>query len=426
MEKNIEKKENCKTVVNFKVNGEEWKKEIEKAYKKLEKKVSVPGFRKGKAPESMVRGKIDTNEVMNEALNSVLMANYEKTLTEDNLTPIMRPEISVSKISMEEVEFSLTIIGEPEVTLGEYKDIKVEKSVIVVTDQDVEVELKNLQERNAEVSVKENASVENGNIATIDFEGFVDGVAFEGGKAEKYDLEVGSHSFIPGFEEQIVGMKTGEEKDINVKFPENYAPQLAGKDATFKIKLHEVKEKVLPNIDDDLALDANLEGVSNLEELKEFYRNQIRTQKENQANEAAMGKLVDIIVKNSTFAVADELVEDEASHRLEDIKHQLSSRNMTLDSYLSMINMTNEELTNKIKEDSLKGLKQAFVMLKVAEVEKINVSNEDVDKAYEEISQMYGMSVEDIKKALGNREEGLKRDLLNQKVVEFLKEANSL
>ncbi len=426
MEKNIEKNENCKTVINFKVNGNEWKEQIEKAYKKLEKKVTIPGFRKGKAPDNLVRSKISTDEVMNEALNSVLMENYEKTLKEENLNPIMRPEISVSKISMDEVEFTLTIVSAPEVTLGDYKDIKVEKSVIVVTDQDVEQELKTLQEKNAEVSVKEDAAVENGNIATIDFEGFVDGVAFEGGKAEKYDLEVGSHSFIPGFEEQIVGMKSGEEKDINVKFPENYAPQLAGKDATFKIKLHEVKEKTLPSIDDDLALDANLEGVSNLEELKEFYRNQIRTQKENEANDAAMGKLLDIIVKNATFTVADEIVNDEASHHLDDIKHQLSARNMTLDSYLSMINMTNDQLMSKIKEDALKNLKQAFVMLKVAEVEKINVSNEDVEKAYEDISKMYGMSVEDIKKALGNREDGLRRDLLNQKVVEFLKEANSL
>ena len=199
MEKNIEKNENCKTVINFKVNGNEWKEQIEKAYKKLEKKVTIPGFRKGKAPDNLVRSKISTDEVMNEALNSVLMENYEKTLKEENLNPIMRPEISVSKISMDEVEFTLTIVSAPEVTLGDYKDIKVEKSVIVVTDQDVEQELKTLQEKNAEVSVKEDAAVENGNIATIDFEGFVDGVAFEGGKAEKYDLEVGSHSFIPGF-----------------------------------------------------------------------------------------------------------------------------------------------------------------------------------------------------------------------------------
>ena len=425
MEKQIERKENCKTIINFKVSGEEWKTEIEKAYKKLEKKVSVPGFRKGKAPESLVRSKIATEDVINEALNSVLMANYEKTLTEEKLNPIIRPEISVAKISMEEAEFSIIVIGAPEVTLGEYKDIKVEKSPIVVTDEDVDVELKNLQQRNAEVSVKEDA-VSVGDIATIDFEGFVDNVAFEGGKAEKYDLEIGSNTFIPGFEDQIVGMKAGEEKDINVTFPENYAEHLKGKDATFKIKLHEVKEKILPEINDDLALDANLENVSNLEELKEHYREQIRKNKEAQANEAATNKLLEIIVKNSTFAVADEIVEDEANHQLEDIKHQLSHRNMTLESYLEMINMSNEDFTNKIKEDSLKNLKYAFVIMKVAEMEKLSVSNEDLNKAYEDISAMYGMGVEDVKKALGNREEGLKRDLLNQKVVEFLRSANSL
>jgi len=425
MEKLVERKENCKTVINFNVNGEEWKSEIEKAYKKLEKKVTIPGFRKGKAPQNLVRGKIATEEVMNEALNSVLMANYEKTLTEEKLNPIIRPEINVSKISMEEVEFSITVIGAPSVTLGEYKDIKIEKSVIVVTDEDVEEEIKNLQQRNAEVSVKEDA-VSMGDIATIDFEGFVDNVAFDGGKAEKYDLEIGSHSFIPGFEEQIVGMKAGEEKDINVTFPENYAEHLKGKDATFKIKLHEVKEKILPEINDDLALDANLDNVSTLEELKEYYREQIRNKKEAQANDAATNKLLDIIVKNSTFEVADEIVEDEAGHHLEDIKHQLSARNMTLESYLEMINMSNEDLMNKIKEDALKNLKYAFVIMKVAEEEKLTISEEDLNKAYEDISAMYGMGVDDVKKALGNREDGLRRDLLNQKVVEFLRGANSL
>ena len=425
MEKLVERKENCKTVINFKVNGEEWKSEIEKAYKKLEKKITVPGFRKGKAPESLVRSKINPEEVMNEALNAVLMANYEKTLTEEKLNPIIRPEISVSKISMEEVEMSISIIEAPVVTLGEYKDIKVEKSVITVTDEDVEDELKNLQQKNAEVSVKEGEVVE-GNIATIDFEGFVDNVAFEGGKAEKYDLEIGSHSFIPGFEEQIIGMKVGEEKDINVKFPENYAEHLAGKDATFKIKLHEVKEKVLPEINDDLALDANLDNVSNLEELKNHYREQIKTRKETQANDAAVNKLMEIIVKNASFTVADEIVNDEVNHHVEDITHQLSHRDMTLEKYLEMMNMSNDDFMSKLKEDATRNLKHAFVIMKIAEEEKLSVSKEDLDKAYEDISAMYGMSVEDVRKALGNREDGLRRDLLNQKVVEFLKGANSL
>ncbi len=426
MEKTIERKENCKSIINFKVNGEDWKAEIEKAYKKLEKNVSVPGFRKGKAPENLTRSKVSTDEVMNEALNSFLMANYEKTLTEENLNPIIRPAVNVSKISLEEVELSITIIGAPTVTLGEYKNIKIEKSLIVVTDEDVNEELVKLQQKNAEISVKDEGTVENGNIVTIDFEGFVDGVAFEGGKAEKYDLEIGSHSFIPGFEEQIIGMKSGEEKDINVKFPENYAPQLAGKDATFKIKLHEIKIKSLPEINDDLALDANLDNVSTLDELKEYYREQIRSKKENEANDAATNKLLEIIVNCSTFEVADEIIEDEANHHLEDVNHQLSARNMTLEKYLEMINMTKEDFMSKLKEDALKNLKYAFVIMKIAEVEKITVSKDDVNKAYEDISKMYGMAVDDVKKALGNREESLRRDLVNQKVLEFLKKENNL
>lgn len=425
MEKKVERKENCKSVITFKVDGTEWKAEIEKAYTKLEKKVTVPGFRKGKAPKAMVRSKIATDDVMNEALNSVLMANYEKVLTEEKLNPIIRPEISVSKISFEEVEMTITVVEAPSVTLGEYKNIKVEKSTITVTDEEIENELKNLQQKNAEVSVKD-GEVESGNIVTIDFEGFVDGVAFEGGKAEKYDLEIGSNTFIPGFEDQIIGMTTGTEKDIYVTFPENYAAHLAGKAATFKIKLHEVKEKVLPEINDDLALDANYEGVSNLTELKDFFKKQLTEKKEHEANDAAVNKLMEIIVKNAEFAVADEIVEDEANHQLEDIKHQLSHRNMALETYLEMVNMTSADLMTKLKEDALKNLKYAFTMMKIAEVEKLTVSSEDLEKAYADISNMYGMPVDDVRKALGNREDGLRRDLLNQKVVEFLKETNSL
>ena len=425
MEKKVERKENCKSVITFKVDGTEWKAEIEKAYTKLEKKVTVPGFRKGKAPKAMVRSKIATDDVMNEALNSVLMANYEKVLTEEKLNPIIRPEISVSKISFEEVEMTITVVEAPSVTLGEYKNIKVEKSTITVTDEEIENELKNLQQKNAEVSVKD-GEVESGNIVTIDFEGFVDGVAFEGGKAEKYDLEIGSNTFIPGFEDQIIGMTTGTEKDIYVTFPENYAVHLAGKAATFKIKLHEVKEKVLPEINDDLALDANYEGVSNLTELKDFFKKQLTEKKEHEANDAAVNKLMEIIVKNAEFAVADEIVEDEANHQLEDIKHQLSHRNMALETYLEMVNMTSADLMTKLKEDALKNLKYAFTMMKIAEVEKLTVSSEDLEKAYADISNMYGMPVDDVRKALGNREDGLRRDLLNQKVVEFLKETNSL
>lgn len=426
MEKKVERKENCKSVINLKAEGSEWAAEIEKAYKKLEKRVTVPGFRKGKAPQNLVRAKIATDDVMNEALNSFLVANYEKSMEEEKLVPVVKPEISVAKISFEEVEVTITVIEAPVVKLGEYKGVKVEKSEIKVTDEDVNEELVRLQQKNAEVTVKENAEVEKGNIATIDFEGFVDGVAFEGGKAEKYDLEIGSNTFIPGFEDQIVGMKVGEEKDINVKFPENYAAHLAGKDATFKIKLLEIKEKILPEIDDDLALDANLEGVSNLEELKAFYKKQITENKEKEANDAAVNKLMEIIVKNAEFTVADEFVVEEANYQLEDMKHQLTHRGMTLESYLEMLNMTNETLMEKLKEDATRNLKYAFTIMKIAEVEKLNVSEEDLDKAYEDIAKMYGMQVEDVKKALGNREDGLKRDLLNQKVVEFLKETNSL
>ena len=276
METNIQTLENCKTVVTLKAGKEEWAGKIEKAYNKLETKVSLPGFRKGKAPKEMVRSKIKLEEVFNEALNYFLNDNYSKVLKDNNLRPIVQPTIDVKKISLEEVECDITVVGEPKVELKEYKGITVEKSPVAVTESEINEELTRLQERNAEVVVKEEGSVVSGDIATIDFEGFVDGVAFEGGKGDDYDLTIGSNTFIPGFEDQIIGMNVNETKDVNVTFPENYVEALKGKPAVFKVTVKAIKTKVLPEINDDLALDANLDNVETLEQLKEHYKNELK------------------------------------------------------------------------------------------------------------------------------------------------------
>lgn len=426
METNIQTLENCKTIVTLKASNEEWASKIEKAYSKLETKISLPGFRKGKAPKEMVRSKIKLEDVFNEAINYFLNENYAKVITDNNLKPIVQPRVDVKKVSMEEVECDITVVGEPKVELGEYKALKIEKTPVGVTETEIEEEVKKLQERSAEIVVKETGSVVSGDIATIDFEGFVDGVAFEGGKGTDYDLTIGSNTFIPGFEDQIVGMNTNETKDINVTFPENYVENLKGKPAVFKVTVKAIKTKVLPEINDELALDANLDNVETLEQLKAYYKEQIQTRKQAESDNATYTKLVDTIVASSTYEIANELVEEEVHHNIHNIESRLSAQGLTLDNYLGMLNMSYDDLHKKLEEDCLKNLKYTFTMYEVARKENLKVEEADLETAYAEMASQYSMSVEDVKKALENRVDSLASDILMRKVSDFLKKENNI
>lgn len=426
MKTEVKKIENCKTIVTLSSNGSEWNEMVEKAYTKLEANVSIKGFRKGKAPKEMVRSKINLEEVFNEAINFFLRDNYTKVLKDNELHPVTQPSIEVSKVSLSEFECNIVVVGEPVVDLGEYKGIKVNKDVVAVSNQDVEDEIKKLQEQNIEMNVKEEGKVETNDIATIDFEGFVDGVSFEGGKGENYDLEIGSNTFIPGFEEQLIGMSVNETKDVNVTFPENYVEHLKGKPATFKVTVKAIKVKVLPEINDDLAIDANIDNVSNLEELKKYYLDKLTKEKEEEVKEKAYNDLIDGIVSSSKITIADEIIEDEVKNNVNNIENRLSSQGLALDSYLAMISMSKDDFMTKLRNDCVKNLNTVFTLLAVARKENIKVSEEDFNKAYTSMASQYGMSVEDVKKALANRVEALANDLLLQKVGEYLKTENSI
>ena len=426
METNIQTLENCKTIVTLKASNEEWASKIEKAYSKLETKVSLPGFRKGKAPKEMLRSKIKLEDVFNEAINYFLNDNYAKVITDNNLKPIVQPKIDIKKVTMEEVECDITVVGEPKVEVKNYKGIKVEKATIAVSESEIENEITKLQERNAEVVVKETGSVVSGDIATIDFEGFVDGVAFEGGKGTDYDLTIGSNTFIPGFEDQIIGMNLNETKDINVTFPENYVENLKGKPAVFKVTVKAIKTKVLPEINDELALDANLDNVETLEQLKTHYKNELQTRKELEAANETYTKLVDTIIEGSTYEIANELVEEEVHHNIHNIESRLSSQGLTLDNYLGMLNMSYDDLHKKLEADCLKNLKYTFTMYEIAKQENLKVEETDLENAYAEMASQYSMSVEDVKKALENRLDALASDILMRKVSDFLKKENNI
>ena len=426
MQTNIETLTNCKTILTLKSDNQEWKNRIEKAYAKLEGKVSLKGFRKGKAPKELLRSKVSQEDVFNEALNSFLSENFAKAIQENNLHPYMQPTVEVKKISTEEVECALTIIGEPRVELKSYKGLTIAKDAVVVSEDEIDHEIKHLQEQNAEIVVKEEGTVAVGNIVTIDFEGFVDGVAFDGGKANDYDLEIGSNTFIPGFEDQIVGMSINETRDINVTFPQNYVENLKGKPAVFKVTVKTIKSKVYPEINDDLALDANLDDVETLEQLKAYYRNQLVSKKEADANNAAYTKLIDTIMDEATIEIAPEMIDDEVHHNVENIEARLAQQGLNLDGYLTMLSMDKADFMSKLESDCTKNIKYMFTLLAVAKAENIRVNEEDFNRAYQEMADQYKMDVEDVKKALANRLESLTNDLLTRKVTEFLKKENNI
>lgn len=422
----IEKKE--KSVVEAKVEFDavEWKAAQEKAYKKLAKEVTVSGFRKGKAPLDIAKKTINAQKAMTEAIDIILPDGYEQVLKENKLDIIMRPEVRIDSVEEDKLVITYVITVRPEVKLGNYKGINIEKDKVVVTEEEVAAKIAEIQKNSAEISAKESDVLELGDIAVFDFEGFVDGKAFEGGKAEKYELELGSNMFIPGFEDQMVGLKKNQATEINVKFPENYAKELAGKDATFKILVHEINTKKIPEVSDDLALDANIEGVSTLAELKAHLTSDIEKGKSHEADHAAFDKLVDTITSASEVEVPQSLVEEETKNSFENYKKEIEGKGIPFDKYIEIVGTTVEKINEQLSGDVVKNLKAMFVLSAVAEENGIKVTEEDVNGELANIAKQYNMEVEAVKKALESRMSELTNQIFSKKVTDFLKSVNTI
>lgn len=426
MEKNIKKIGDCSYEIQLIPTSEEWVTYIEKASKKLETNVEIPGFRKGKAPQNLVKGKVSNADILDEALNTFLQKHFEEIVKEEKLLLAQQPNVHIEKVTMEELSVHIHVIVEPVIKVGNYKGHEVEKELIVVIDEELEEKIKEVQTKNVELVVKETGKVENQDVVIIDFEGFLNGVAFEGGKAEKFQLEIGSNSFVPGFEEQLIGMESGEGKDITITFPVNYTPELAGKEVVFKIVLHEIKSKVLPQIDDDLALDANLDDVSTLEELKEHFRKELFVTKQKEAANVALDKVLDLIIKDSHIEIADDFIQKESDNRIENIKLDLKNQKIEFKDYLAKNKLSEEEFVNKIKEQSKNNIVFAYVIIDIANKENISVSEEELDDTLKGIASMYNQSLEMIKDSLKDRISGFRQEMLFNKVYEFLKKENNL
>jgi trigger factor len=415
-----EKQEGNQGVLTIEVEAAKVNEGLDAAFKKVVKQVNVPGFRKGKMPRGMFEKRFGVESLYQDALDFILPEAYAKAIEETGIDPIDRPEIDVEQMEKgKELIFTAKVQVKPEVKLGDYKGLEVEKVDTEVTAEDVEAELTSLQEKQAELVVKEEGKAEESDTVTMDFEGFVDGEAFEGGQAENYSLELGSGQFIPGFEEQLVGVATGEEKDVEVNFPEEYhAAELAGKPATFKVKIHEIKTKELPALDDEFAKDAD-EEVETLAELKEKIEKRLQEAKKNEAETAVRETLVEKASENAEVEIPEVMVNSEVDRMMQEFEQRLQMQGMNLELYFQFSGQSEEDLKGQMKEDAGKRVRTNLTLEAIAAAENLEVTDAEAEEEVNKMAEQYNMSADNIKQALGGLDT-LKADLKVRKALEFL------
>ncbi len=358
-----------------------------------------------------------------DAVDIVLPDAYVKAVEEAGIEPIEQPEVDIEEIEQGKgVTFKATVNVKPEVTLGDYKGLEVEEQSVEVTDEDVEHEIEHQREHHAELIVKEEGTVEQGDTVVMDFEGFVDGEAFEGGKAEDFSLEIGSGQFIPGFEEQLVGKASGEEAEIEITFPEDYhAEHLAGKEAVFEVKIHDIKTKELPELDDEFAKDVD-EEVETLQELKEKKKEELQKQREQDAENQKQETLIEKASENAEVDIPDAMVESELDRMLQEFEQQLQMQGMTLDMYYQFSGQDKDALKEQMREDAKKRVKTNLTLEAIYHTENLEVTDEDVDEELNNMASMYGTDADQLKQMLGGNTDALKEELKTRKAIEFLKE----
>ena len=414
-----EKLEKSMVELQFSIDAETFKSAVNTAFKREGKKYAIPGFRKGKAPKAMIEKMYGKDLFQYDAINDLFPENYEAAVKEAGIEVVGRPEPEVVSMSEEEgATLKVKVAVKPEVELGEYAGLTVTKEAKNVNEADVDAEVKRMQDRNGRLLTREGAA-ENGDTVDIDFEGFVDGKAFEGGKAEHYSLVLGSGSFIPGFEDQVVGHSAGEEFDVNVKFPEEYgAAELAGKDATFKIKLHEVKYKELPALDDDFAKDVS--EYDTLDELKDSIRNNIKTNLDKQAEQKVENDLMDQVIANMKADIPDAMVDSRIDELVQDFEYRISQQGLKLADYLKYMGMNIEQFRAQFKEQADKQVKMRLAMEAIVAKEGITASDEEFEEEVKRIADAYKMEADKVKSIVDAA--AVKADLAINKAIDFVKE----
>jgi len=404
------------------VEASKFEEAINKVYFKSAKYFNIPGFRKGKAPMKIVEKYYGKEIFYEDAFNEVAGEALDEAVKENNLEVVSRPDIDVTQIQKgKDLIFTAVMQTKPEAKLGKYKGIEIKKIEYNVTDEDIEHELGHMQEHNSRLVSIEDRPVESGDIAKIDFEGFVDGNAFEGGKAEGHELEIGSNTFIPGFEDQIIGMKIDEEKDIQVKFPEEYfSKDLAGKDATFKVKVHEIKKKELPILDDEFAKDVS--EFDTLKELKESIKEKQQKQNDEKAKYETQDAVIKAVCENVEVEIPSGMVEMEIDNMLKDIEQRMSYQGLKLEQYLQMMGKTEAEMRKEYEPQAIEGIKSRLALEAVIKAEKIEATEEEVDEKLKEMAKNYGKENDEEFLKNENVRKYIKEGLTSEKAIEFLVE----
>ena len=416
----LRKVENAKVEITCVVDGQKWADAYNKAFNKIAAKTNIDGFRKGKAPKNILKKVINPQSVCYEAVDLVAQDVMQEAVKEHGIELIDRPELNLGNIDENSCTLIFTCSVTPDVELGDYKNLGYHVEEVSVTDGEVEAELDKLKQQKAELEIKEDGVLENGDISVIDFEGFKDGVAFEGGKGENYELTIGSNQFIPGFEEQLIGMKQEEEKEINVTFPENYhVEDLKGQPVVFKVKLHEIKKKVLPELDEELIKDLKIENVNTLEQLKDYYRTNLLNSKKNQAENKALDEVISKLVDEAKIDVPEVMIKNMCDNMINEYGQQFMAQGISMEQFRQMFGGNVEGLRDAFKPEALKRVKTSLCLNKIAELENLVVSDEDLEKFYTETAEKYSMSVEDVKKYIP--QDSAKDDLKVEKALDFIK-----
>ena len=416
----VEKTENANEVkLEITVDAEKFENAMKKVYFQNAKYINIPGFRKGKAPMNIVEKYYGAEIFYEDAFNEVATEAYDEAIDANKIDVVSRPTVDIVQMEKgKDVIFTAVVQVKPEVELGKYKGIEIKKIEYPVKDEDVQNEIKQMQDKNSRLVTVDDRALENGDTATIDFEGFVDGVAFDGGKAEGHELEIGSGAFIPGFEEQLVGMEIDGEKEIKVTFPKEYfSKELAGKDATFKVKLHEIKKKELPELDDEFAKDVS--EFDTLDELKKSIKEKLTKNNEQRAKYETEDAAIKAVCEESELDVPSGMIELEIDNMLKDFEQRLAYQGLNLEQYLKMLGKTEEEIRKEYEPQAIEAIKSRLVLEAVIKAEKIEASEEEVKAKMEEMAKSYGKDVEELSKN-ENLKNYLEDGIKSEKALEFL------
>lgn len=418
MKRTLKKLENCKTEINIAFEAKEWKEAREQAFKKLAKNIEIKGFRKGNAPEHLIKSRIDEAQMMHEAIDILLPKAYSEAITEEKIEPFSRPSVNVTKMSDTECEIVITVVTRPEVVLGEYKHLKIGHTTTTVEPAEIAEEIAKRLTDSAELVLKEDKAA-SGDTVVMDFEGFTDGKAFEGGKGENYSLELGSNTFIPGFEEQLIGAKAEQELEVNVVFPKEYpAANLAGKSSIFKVKVHEVKSKKIPELNDEAVEEMAIKDVKTVADFRKFVTEDLSKKKSQEEMNRYFEALLTAIRETSKIDLPQEIIDDEVAAMLENLKKQVEKNGLTLEQYYEMSNSKETDVKAKMAVEAERNIKNFFILEKVGQVEELEVTDAILELEIAKMAEQYGMEIEKIKEVvLKDKErfvENIKREHINQ------------